>query len=140
MCQMRLLLLQMFFYGEINVFLQLSRTTLYVTKGPMSTLKIVLQEVVFSKTNWPFKGNNVLHTLASNTKGFLSRDTCVSSTQLIRPIWNKDSLSSPETPKSQDVYCQKLSQFSLKTMCQMHLLLHRCLSLERFMCFFNWPE
>jgi hypothetical protein len=28
----------------------------------------------------------MLHTLAANTDGFLSRDTCVSSTQLDRPI------------------------------------------------------
>jgi hypothetical protein len=39
--------------------------------------------------------NNMVDACASNTNGFLSRDTCVSSTQLNRPIWNKLSLSPP---------------------------------------------
>jgi hypothetical protein len=46
----------------------------------------------------------VLHALASNTKGFLSRDTCVSSTQLIRPIGAKTAYLHLETPKLQDVF------------------------------------
>jgi hypothetical protein len=37
----------------------------------------------------------VLDVPASNIGGFLSRDTFVSSTQMNRPIWNKESLSSP---------------------------------------------
>jgi hypothetical protein len=36
-----------------------------------------LKEVFLSKTNSFSKGNNVLHALASNTDGFLLRDTCV---------------------------------------------------------------
>jgi hypothetical protein len=36
-----------------------------------------LQEVFNCKTNSILKGNNVLHASASNTDGFLSRDTCV---------------------------------------------------------------
>jgi hypothetical protein len=38
-----------------------------------------LKEVFLSKTNSFSKGNNVLHALASNTDGFLLRDTCVTS-------------------------------------------------------------
>jgi hypothetical protein len=38
-------------------------------------------------------GNNVLEVPASNTSGFISRETYVSSTQLNRPIGNKQSLS-----------------------------------------------
>jgi hypothetical protein len=45
-----------------------------------------LQEVFNCKTNSIFKANNVLHAPSSNTDGFLSRDTCVSSTQLNRPM------------------------------------------------------
>jgi hypothetical protein len=41
------------------------------------------------------QGNNLLDAPASNTDGFLSRDTCDSSTQLKRPIWNIESLSLP---------------------------------------------
>jgi hypothetical protein len=37
----------------------------------------------------------VLDAATSNIDGFLWRDTCVSSTQLNRPIWNKVSLSTP---------------------------------------------
>jgi hypothetical protein len=36
-------------------------------------------EVFHSKTNSIFTGNNVLDALASNTDGFLSRGTCVST-------------------------------------------------------------
>jgi hypothetical protein len=32
---------------------------------------------------------------ASDIDGFLWSDTCVSSTQLNRPVWNKESLSPP---------------------------------------------
>jgi hypothetical protein len=35
----------------------------------------------------------VLDGPVSNIDGFLWRDTCVSSTQLNRPIWKKESLS-----------------------------------------------
>jgi hypothetical protein len=41
------------------------------------------------------QGNNVLDATSSNTYGFLSGDICVSSTQLYRPIWNKESLLPP---------------------------------------------
>jgi hypothetical protein len=37
----------------------------------------------------------MLDAAAANTDGFLSRDTCVSSTQLNRSIWNKERLSLP---------------------------------------------
>jgi hypothetical protein len=39
------------------------------------------------------QGNNVLDVPASNIDGCLSRDTCISSTQLNRPIWKKRSVS-----------------------------------------------
>jgi hypothetical protein len=53
------------------------------------------QKVFLSETNSILTGNNVLDAPASNTDGFLLRDTCFSSTQLIWPIWNKQSLSPP---------------------------------------------
>jgi hypothetical protein len=49
----------------------------------------------------PFKNNsiliekNVLDIPASNKHGFLWRDTCISSTQLNKPVWNEESLSPP---------------------------------------------
>jgi hypothetical protein len=39
--------------------------------------------------------NKVLHAPASNTTGFVSRHTCVSSTQLNRPVGSKEILSPP---------------------------------------------
>jgi hypothetical protein len=41
------------------------------------------------------QGNKVLDAPVSITDGLLSKDTCVSSTLLNRPIWNKVSLSPP---------------------------------------------
>jgi hypothetical protein len=38
---------------------------------------------------------NLLDALASNIDDFLSSDSCGSSTQLNRPIWNKESLCPP---------------------------------------------
>jgi hypothetical protein len=38
-------------------------------------------------------GNNVLHSLAPNTDGFLLRDSYYSKTQLNSPIWSKESIA-----------------------------------------------
>jgi hypothetical protein len=54
-----------------------------------------LQEVFLQKLTQFSQGNNVLGITASNTHGFVSRGTCVPSTQLNRPIFNKESLSPP---------------------------------------------
>jgi hypothetical protein len=52
-----------------------------------------LQEVFLTETKSFSQRNIVPDDPASNTEGFLSRHTCISSTQLNRPIWNKESLS-----------------------------------------------
>jgi hypothetical protein len=57
-------------------------------------------------------GNNVLDAYASNTDGFLFRDTCVSSTQLNKPVWNIKSLNNLEKPNSRKYSFQKLTQLS----------------------------
>jgi hypothetical protein len=49
----------------------------------------------------------MLDAPASNVDGFLWRDTCISSTQLNRPISNKESLSPQEKPKLQEVVLSK---------------------------------
>jgi hypothetical protein len=52
-----------------------------------------LQAYSFQKlTHFP-QGNNAQDAAASNTDGFLSTDTCVSSTLLSRTFWNKISHS-----------------------------------------------
>jgi hypothetical protein len=60
-------------------------------RQPVSTLKsLSCRKYSFQKLTQFSEGNNVLDAPASNTNGFLLRDASVSSTQLHRPIWNKD--------------------------------------------------
>jgi hypothetical protein len=61
---------------------------------PFSTFKsLIYRKYPFEKLTEVSQGKNVLDATASMTNAFLWRGTCVSSTQLNRPIWNKDSLS-----------------------------------------------
>jgi hypothetical protein len=76
------------------VFLQHCLIGLFETKRAyLQLMKPKLQEVFLSKNNTILTGNNVLDAPASNTDGFLWRDTCVSSSHLSRTNWNKGSLS-----------------------------------------------
>jgi hypothetical protein len=54
----------------------------------------------------------MLDAAAANTDGFHSRDTCVSSTQLNRSIWNKETISTLKHRNSTMYSFQKLSLFS----------------------------
>ena len=54
-----------------------------------------------------FTGNNVLDAPAPNIDGFLLGDICVSSSQLNRPGWNKESLSPPWKPTLHDLFLSK---------------------------------
>jgi hypothetical protein len=87
----------------MNVFL-LRNTSVYSTqlkrpiwkKHRLSPLwKTYVAEVFLSKLTQFSQENNVIDPPASNTDGFLWRDICVSSNQLSRPIWNKETLSPP---------------------------------------------
>jgi hypothetical protein len=51
----------------------------------------------------------VLDVPDSNTNGFLSRDTCVSLTQLHRPILNQESLLHLEKPKLQKLFLSEMN-------------------------------
>jgi hypothetical protein len=65
-------------------------------RKPISIFKnLSSRNVAFQKLTHISQGNNVLGAPASKTDGFLSRDTCVSSTQLNMPTWNEDSLFPP---------------------------------------------
>jgi hypothetical protein len=80
----------MAFFQEIHVFLQLSQIGLFGTKCaflPLNTPRD--RQYSFPHLTQFTQRNKVLDALASNLDGFLSRDTCVSSTQLNRAIWNK---------------------------------------------------
>jgi hypothetical protein len=71
-----------------------------------------LQEVWLSKTSSILTGEKVLEAPASNTHGFLSRGTYVSSNHLNMSIWSKQSISPLETPEFRKYSFQKLTQFS----------------------------
>jgi hypothetical protein len=68
---------------------------------PISTLKTMTCKMYsFQNLSQFSQGNNVLHTPVCNIDGFLYRDTCVSSTDLNRPIWSKQILSPPKVAGS----------------------------------------
>jgi hypothetical protein len=54
-----------------------------------------LLKVFLSQTYSVITGKKVVDAPASNTDVLLLEATCVSSTQMHRPIWNKHSLSPP---------------------------------------------
>jgi hypothetical protein len=106
---MLLLLRQLVFYREILVFLQLTEMAYMEQNEPFSTLNILFCRKYFFQNLTIFtKVNNMVDASASNSNGFLSRDTCVSSTELNRPNCNKVSLS-PHLiePKWQEVFLSK---------------------------------
>jgi hypothetical protein len=86
-------------YGFLSSDACVSSTYLNRTIWSKETLslpcKIKLKKVLLSKQTQFSQGINVFEVPASNTEGFLSRDTFISSTQLKRPNRNKHSLSLP---------------------------------------------
>jgi hypothetical protein len=87
------------FFGEIHVVLQLNWIGLFRSKWGILPLKTLIgRKYAFLKFNQFSQGSNVLDIPISKLDGFLSRSTCVSSTQLNRSIWNKLSFSTPWKP------------------------------------------
>jgi hypothetical protein len=69
------------FFGEIYVFLELWTIGLFGGNRTYCNLKIMIfRKYSFQKLTQVLQSNNVLEAHASDTDGFLSRDTCVSST------------------------------------------------------------
>jgi hypothetical protein len=94
MCKRLLLLTQMIFYGEINVFLQLSWIGLLGKNEHFYILKMLIGRIYsLQKLTQYSEGNNVLDVASTRIDSFLWRGTCVSSPQLNRRMWNKMSLS-----------------------------------------------
>jgi hypothetical protein len=55
---------------------------------PIAKLKyLTFSKYSFQKVTQFSLGNNLVDAPVSNIDGFLSRDTCISSTQVTRPIW-----------------------------------------------------
>jgi hypothetical protein len=86
----------------------------YLEKNePFSTLKTLIcrkyscqKRTIYSQVNY------VMDASASNTDRFLSRDACVSSTQLTRLIWNSRAYFPQKNLSCRKYSCQKLTQFS----------------------------
>ena len=68
-----------------------------------SYLKTEFQDVFVSKTNSILQVNKVLDTAASKKDGYLCRDTCVSSTDMKRPLEGIRPYLRHEIPKLQQV-------------------------------------
>jgi hypothetical protein len=112
------------------VFLQLRWIGLCETKWDFLYLETVIsRKYFFQKLTQFSQGNNVIHAAASNTHSFLSKDICVSSSHLNRPLMNKVSLSPPWKlwfPGS--IHSKKLLSCHRETMCYMlQLLIHMVL-------------
>jgi hypothetical protein len=69
---------------------------IHVSTNQISGLKhLTCRKYSFQKLTEFSQGNNVQDDPESNIHGFLWRDTCVSSSQLNRPIWRKQSQPQP---------------------------------------------
>jgi hypothetical protein len=86
---------------------QLNRSFLK-QRDPITTLKNpCCRKYSCQKLPQLSQGNNVLDAAASIIDGFLWRDTCVSSTQLSRPFWNKRSFLHLGNCDLQEVFLSK---------------------------------
>jgi hypothetical protein len=72
------------------VFLQLDLIGLFLANTAYLHLEYMIhRKYSFQKITQFSQGNRALDVSASNLHGFLWKDTCVSSTQLNSPVWNK---------------------------------------------------
>jgi hypothetical protein len=90
----------------------------YWEQKPNSTFKNVsCRKDFFQKLTKFSQGNNVLYGAASNRDGFLWRDTCVSSTQLNRPIRIKRPYPDLETTNLEEVLLKKANSILIGKQC-----------------------
>jgi hypothetical protein len=100
------------FFGEIHVFLQNSWIYLLEQAYPSSTLKLLsCRKYSFQKLSQFAWGNNVHGSHASHTGFFFSRDTCVSSSYLKSPIWNKEPFYTLKILSCRKYFFEKHTQF-----------------------------
>jgi hypothetical protein len=94
MCYQQQLLEQMVFFREIYVFLQLSLSGVVGNKWAFLHLENCdLQEAFLSETHSILTGKQCTRCSISKRDGFLLRGLCISSAELNRLIWSKESLS-----------------------------------------------
>jgi hypothetical protein len=78
----------------------------------------------FQKLTQFSERNNVPDAHNSDTNGFLLSDTCISSTHLQRPIWNKESVSPPwKLSVAGSIPFKNILNFHKETRCKIPLLL-----------------
>jgi hypothetical protein len=110
--------------GEINVLFHLIWIGLLRAQWSYLHHEIpLLKEVFLEKLSQFPQGNNALDLPASNTDGCLWTDTCVSLTQLNRPIWYKMSLCPPWKLWFAEAFLSKTNSAHRETMFEMPLLL-----------------
>jgi hypothetical protein len=85
-------------------------------------------------------GNNVLDAPASNRDGFVWRDTCVPSNKQNRPIWRNRAYLHLDTPNLQELFLEKLTQFSLDNSVLNAPASNSDGFLKKYMCSFNLSE
>jgi hypothetical protein len=79
-----------------------------------SNLKaVIFWQYFFQKLTEFTLGNNVLDAPASNTDGFVWRDTCVPSKKQKRPIWRNRAHLRLDPPNLQELFLEKLPKFPL---------------------------
>jgi hypothetical protein len=84
-----------FFFPERYIcFFKLAGSAYLEQNEHLSTVKSLIGRKCSLQRELP-QGNDMLDVPASNNGGFLWRDTCISSTQLNRPVWKKESPSPP---------------------------------------------
>jgi hypothetical protein len=103
---------------KIPVFLHFSWRGLFWTKrGVLPLENPDWQQYSFLKDTQYSQGNNVLHAPASNFHGFISGDTCVSSTQVNRPIRKKNAFLNFVIPDWQVVFLLKTNSVLTEKQC-----------------------
>jgi hypothetical protein len=101
------------FFGEIQVFHQLRWIGVFGAKRAYQHLETPnLQKVIFQKLTQFSQGNNLLNAPASNTDGFLLRDTCVSSTYCIGLLKKKMTFLRLENSDLQEVFHSKTNSIT----------------------------
>jgi hypothetical protein len=105
-------------FGAIHVSSTQLNRPIWKKNSLLPPLNIHVAGCIPFKKLTPFShGNNVLDAAASNVDSFLWKEICVSSTQMNRPIWSKQSPSPPETPKLQEAFLSKTYLIQTEKQC-----------------------
>jgi hypothetical protein len=132
----------MVLFGEIHVFLQLSWFLLFGANRVYFPLEIpACRKYSFEKLTQFSQGNHVLDAPASNPNGSLSRDTCVLSTYLHRPIGRRWAFFHLGNCNLQEIFLSKANSVLIGKQCaRCPCFYNTWVSFKRYMCVFNSVE